>query len=79
MIKQRQIQEKGNLDSSECLCISIPVAARLLGVSRGTAYEMARLKQLPVIKCGARRLMVPKAALLKMLGEARTDGSAPKQ
>ncbi|MBW1717053.1 MAG: helix-turn-helix domain-containing protein [Deltaproteobacteria bacterium] len=47
--------------------MSIPEAAKLLGISRNTGYEMARLGQLPTIKCGQRRLVVPRAALLKML------------
>jgi len=62
-------QQKNNLDSPEPLCISVPTAARMLGVSRNTGYEMARLGQLPTIKCGRRRLVVPKAALMKMLQE----------
>ena len=60
---------KGKLDPNETLCISVTAAARMLGVSRNTGYEMARLGQLPTIKCGQRRLMVPKAALMKMLQE----------
>ena len=60
---------KKNLDLTEPLCISVPAAARMLGVSRNTGYEMARLGQLPTIKCGRRRLVVPKAALMKMLQE----------
>lgn len=52
---------------SEPLCISIPATAKLLGVSRNTAYTMARMGQIPVIRCGKRRLMVPIAALQKML------------
>ena len=60
---------KKNLDLTEPLCISVPAAARILGVSRNTGYEMARLGQLPTIRCGQRRLVVPKAALMKMLQE----------
>ena len=60
---------KKNLELTEPLCISVPAAARMLGVSRNTGYEMARLGQLPTIKCGRRRLVVPKAALMKMLQE----------
>ena len=56
-------------ESGEALCVSVTAAARMLGVSRNTAYEMVKLGQLPVIKCGQRRLVVPKAALLKMLNE----------
>ena len=63
------MKQKNNLDPSESLCISVTAAARMLGVSRNTGYEMARLRQLPIIRCGQRRLMVPKAALMKMLEE----------
>ncbi len=58
---------EGKLEPNESLCISVTAAARILGVSRNTGYEMARLGQLPTIKCGRRRLVVPKAALMKML------------
>ncbi len=60
-------QQNNNLDSLEPLCISVPAAARILDVSRNTAYLMARLGQLPTIRCGRRRLVVPAAALMKML------------
>ena len=62
------LKEKGQATHS--LCISIPEAAKLLGISRNTGYEMARMGQLPTIRCGQRRLVVPKAALMKMLEEA---------
>ncbi len=61
--------QKDNLDLTKPLCISVPAAAKMLGVSRNTGYEMARLGQLPSIRCGKRRLVVPKAALMKMLEE----------
>lgn len=67
------MREEGNPQSSEVLCISIPAAARRLGVSRGTGYLMAKTGQLKVIRCGQRRLVVPVAALRRMLGE--NDGS----
>jgi len=51
----------------EQLCIDIPTAGKMLGVSRATAYEMARLGQLPVIRCGARRMVVSLPALRRML------------
>lgn len=50
----------------ERLCLSVPEAAKLLGISRGLGYELARCGKLPVIRFG-RRLLVPKAALEKML------------
>ena len=54
-------------ESPDCLCITVSAASRMLGVSRSTVYEMARLKQLKVIKCGNRRLMIPKAPFMRML------------
>jgi excisionase family DNA binding protein len=49
---------------------SVEEAGRLLGVGRNQAYEAAKTGTLPTIKIG-RRLLVPKAALDRMLnGEA---------
>lgn len=49
------------------LTCSVPEAALLLGVSRGVGYEAARSGDLPTIRLG-RRLLVPRAALDRMLG-----------
>ena len=48
---------------------TVPEAARLLGISKDTAYEAARRGDLPVRMIG-RRLLVPRAALLRLLDEA---------
>ena len=61
---------KGNEDR---LCFSIPETARMLGISRGLAYELARSGQIPVLRLG-KRLLVPKIALERMLGQAKTPG-----
>jgi excisionase family DNA binding protein len=47
--------------------ISVEQAAKLLGVSRSAAYRAAASGQLPTLAFG-RRLRVPTAPLLKMLG-----------
>ena len=74
------MQEENNSNPSDIQCISVPAAGRILGVSRGTAYSMARSGQLKVIRCGARRLVVPLPALRRMLeGENENDGSRPHQ
>ena len=54
---------------SEPLVISVEEAAKLLGISRGLAYEAARQGELPVIRLG-RRLLVPRARLLELVGAA---------
>jgi len=48
------------------LTISVPEAGRRLGIGRNTAYEAARLGQLPVIRIG-KRMVVPVAAFEAML------------
>ena len=58
-----------NAGTEEKRTLTIPEAARLLGISRNGAYQAAHLGQLPVLVFG-RRLLVPIAALEKMLEEA---------
>ena len=57
---------------TERATLSIPQAARLLGVSRNGAYEAARrdghLAGVPVIRIGDRRLVIPRAPLEAVLG-----------
>jgi excisionase family DNA binding protein len=69
MVKFVMVRE-GKVEPDDTLCISVTAAARMLGISRNTGYEMAKMGQLPIIRCGQRRLVVPKAALMKMLQEA---------
>ena len=52
---------------------TISEAACMLGISRGSAYEAAKRGEIPTIRIG-RRLLVPLAALERMLG-----GAAPCQ
>ncbi len=47
---------------------SRPSAASLLGVSKSTAYNMARDGELPTIRCRS-RVVVRVSGLLRMLGE----------
>jgi DNA binding domain, excisionase family len=49
--------------------MTVPEAAKVLGIGRGTAYEAARSGQLPTIRVG-NRLLVPREALSKMLAGA---------
>ncbi len=47
--------------------LTVPEAARLLSISRSTAYSAAKAGQLPTIRLG-RRLVVPTHALRELLG-----------
>jgi excisionase family DNA binding protein len=57
----------------EALTLSIEHAARLIGVSRATAYRMVRDGDLRVVRVG-RRVLVLKKPLMEML-EAEEDTS----
>ncbi|MGH9017031.1 MAG: helix-turn-helix domain-containing protein [Acidimicrobiales bacterium] len=49
------------------LALTVSEAASLLGISRALGYELVARGELPSIRLG-RRLVVPKVALLEMLG-----------
>ena len=57
--------------------LTIPEAAELLGCSRNTAYETVRrdgeLAGVAVIKIGERRLLLPRAPLLAVLGVSQDE------
>ncbi len=57
------------------LVLAVAEAAEVLGVSRAFAYELAARGEIPVLRLGRRRL-VPRKALLEMLGEG-AEGPAP--
>lgn len=47
--------------------VTVEFAGEALGISRGLAYDAARRGDLPTIRVG-RRLLVPTAALRRMVG-----------
>jgi excisionase family DNA binding protein len=57
--------------STECQTFKVQEAAKILGVSRNTAYDAVKTGQLPIIKIG-RRFLVPRAALERMLEKAES-------
>jgi excisionase family DNA binding protein len=48
--------------------VTIEEAAPIIGVSRGSAYAAAQSGEIPTLRIG-RRLVVPVAALRRLLGE----------
>lgn len=57
------------------LTLTVPEAARLLGISRTSAYEAAHRGELPIVQIG-RRMLVPYRALLRLL-EIEQDEPQP--
>ena len=53
-------------DTREPLCVSIPEAARLLGIGRKLAYHQVNIGRIPSVQFGRRRV-VPVAALESLL------------
>ena len=57
----------------ETLTLTVPEAARLLGISRMTAYTAVRERTIPSLRIG-RRVLVPRAALYRLLAQADAAG-----
>jgi len=51
------------------LTFTVPEAGQLLGVSRATAYELAKQGIIPTLRLG-KRLVVPRIALERLLNSA---------
>lgn len=49
------------------MAVSLPEAARLLGISKSLAYKLAASGEIPTISMGERRKIVPMAALEKLV------------
>jgi len=65
MPKKRTNEQEANL-ADKRLALTVDEVAEILGLSRATAYLYANRGDFPTIRIG-RRLLVPKAALEKML------------
>ncbi len=51
---------------AEPLTLSVPEAAKLLGISRALAYELVTRGELPSLRLG-RRIVVPRVALMSLI------------
>lgn len=54
--------------------LTVEEAGRLLGIGRGLAYEAARRGDIPTLRIG-RRLVVPRAALERLLSDPGTTSA----
>jgi excisionase family DNA binding protein len=53
--------------TEEALAVTIEQAGQMLGISRNLAYKMAQIGEIPTVKLGKRRLLVPIAKLEQLL------------
>jgi len=58
----------------ERLVYNVAEAGKLLGLSRGLMYEAIRTGQIPSVKFG-RRIVIPRAALLRLLESNDADNT----
>jgi len=58
------------------LTLTVDETAKILGVGRNSAYEAIARGEIPVIRVG-KRLLVPKAALEKLLSGNQTKTAEP--
>lgn len=57
------------MPDNERLTYDVGTAAKLLGLSRNSAYQACLTGQIPHLKIG-KRILIPRAALEKLLAEA---------
>ena len=57
------------MQNDERLTYDVGTAAKLLGLSRNSAYQACLAGQIPHLKIG-KRILIPRAALEKLLAEA---------
>jgi excisionase family DNA binding protein len=71
--REKTMSQKSTANRSEDRVKTLDEVASLLRISRGSAYEAARRKEIPTIRIG-RRLLVPCDALERLLsGNTTTD------
>ena len=58
------------MSNDDSLVYSIEEVAALLRIGRNQCYAAARRGEIPVIRIGPRRMVVPRAAFERMLAEA---------
>jgi excisionase family DNA binding protein len=61
--------ETAKLDPDTRQTFTVDEAARMLGISRASAFQAVHAGGLPVVRIG-RRLLVPRNQLLALLGES---------
>jgi excisionase family DNA binding protein len=66
--QRRHVRRTRVADDDDRLTYTLAEVAQQLGISRWLAYEAAHRGELPVCRIG-RRMLVPRAALLRLLDQ----------
>ena len=62
-------QEVYMKNDTEKVTLTVDEAGRMLGLSRGSAYEAVRTGSIPSVRIG-KRILIPRAALTRLLDKA---------
>jgi excisionase family DNA binding protein len=65
-IQDDKLRERRGEETTGRLTFTVPEAARLLGIARGSAYAAIQRGELNAVRIG-KRLLVPRAALQRLL------------
>jgi excisionase family DNA binding protein len=57
------------MEDFETRTYTVDQAAKILGIGRSAAYEAVRTSALPSVRVSPRRIVIPRAAIAKLLGE----------
>ena len=68
MNNTRDVNPVGHKLEEDRLTVTVSQAARILGISRGLAYQMAREGKIPTLRFG-KRIVVPRKAIERLLQE----------
>jgi excisionase family DNA binding protein len=77
-MKPKKTGQSNQTDDDKRAVFTVDEVAKLLGVSRLTAYSYIRLRTIPSFRRAGGRIMVPKDALRRLLG-GESSGGEPKQ
>jgi excisionase family DNA binding protein len=58
------------MSESDRATVTVPEAARILGIGRASAYEAVRAGTIPSLRVTPRKIVVPRAALERLLASA---------
>lgn len=70
IVNYQGVKVETNNGKAERLVFTIEETAKILGISRGTAYLLANTGGIPALRIGQRRLIVPRKALEDFLSSA---------
>ncbi len=66
------VSESRPIEGSSTLVLTVEAAGRLLGISRGLAYELVARGELPHLRLG-RRIVIPRAALEGLVNQVNRE------